>query len=381
MVCGSGVTVRSAHARPLAAVLPGASGDDPTLEELVPATTPHEDSEGVRRPQRGRRAGRWILGVLLVLVLGAGTVAVVYLSGLASTFDDSTEKFETAFPAEDQRPTKAPTQEGQHEPLNILLLGSDSGGGSGERENLPDVPQAGRSDTMMWVHIPGDREDIFVMSVMRDLWVEIPGEGEHKLNAAYSFGGVPKAVQTLESMFGTRIDHVAAVDLEGFRGIVDSLGGVTIDNPRAFSSGNGGKDFAAGPQTMDGDTALAFVRERYAFADGDYSRVRNQQLFLRAVISEVLNTRTLTNPGLISDMVETMSPYLTVDDTLDSGELVEIGRTLTGIRRDDVQMFTVPTKGIGRAGSQSVVWPDWEGIQEIGAALQDDDLARIQPAS
>ena len=347
----------------------------------MPESLSHEELDsGHRLPRRRRRrTGRWILGVLLVLVVGAGAVAAAYLFGLANTFDSQTEKFETAFPQEQSRPEKAPAREGRHEPVNILLLGSDSGGGSGETEDLPDVPQAGRSDTMMWVHIPGDREKIFVMSVMRDLWVEIPGQGEHKLNAAYSFGGVPKAVETLESMFGTRIDHVAAVDLEGFRGIVDSLGGVTIDNPQAFRAGNGGRDFAAGPQTMDGETALAFVRERYAFADGDYSRVRNQQLFLRAVLAEVLDARTLTNPGLISDMVGELSPYLTVDDTLSSSDMVEIGRTLTGIRRDDLEMFTVPTDGIGRARGQSVVWPDWPGIEEIGTALHEDDLAAHLP--
>lgn len=346
---------------------------------MTPSAQP-DDRTGHPRPRRRGKAVWWVLGTLLVLVLGAGVVAVTYLGGLASTFDNSTEKFESAFPEEDQRPAKTPAKEGQHEPVNILLLGSDSGGGSGETEDLPDVPQAGRSDTMMWVHIPGDRQKIFVMSVMRDLWVEIPGQGEHKLNAAYSFGGVPLAVQTLESMFGTRVDHVAAVDLEGFRGIVDALGGVTIDNPRAFTGGNGGRDFAAGPQTMDGDTALSFVRERYAFSDGDYSRVRNQQLFLRAVLSEVLDTRTLTNPGLISDMVGELSPYLTVDDTLDSSDMVSIGRTLTGIRKDDMEMFTVPTDGIGRARGQSVVWPDWDGIRAIGTGLQEDSLADHLPS-
>lgn len=352
-----------------------------TLEDLVTSVPPPDDQRVGNPLRRRRKAVWWVLGTLLVLVLGAGAVAVTYLGGLASTFDNTTEKFETAFPEEDQRPTKAPAREGRQEPVNILLLGSDSGGGSGETEDLADVPQAGRSDTMMWVHIPGDRQKIFVMSVMRDLWVEIPGQGEHKLNAAYSFGGVPLAVQTLESMFGTRIDHVAAVDLEGFRGIVDALGGVTIDNPRAFTSGNGGRDFAAGPQTMDGDTALSFVRERYAFSDGDYSRVRNQQLFLRAVLSEVLDTRTLTNPGLISDMVEELSPYLTVDDTLDSADMVSIGRTLTGIRKDDLEMFTVPTEGIGRARGQSVVWPDWDGIRSIGTGLQEDSLADHLPSN
>lgn len=332
-----------------------------------------EETGGRRR--RRKRMVAWVLGVLLVLVLGAGAVAAFYLNGLATTFDGTTEKFSTAFPAESARPEKPAAQQGQAEPVNILLLGSDSGGGSGESEDLPDVPQSGRSDTMMWVHLPGDRQQVYVMSVMRDLWVEIPGEGEHKLNAAYSFGGVPKAVQTLETMFGTRIDHVAAVDLAGFTGIVDALDGVTINNPRAFTSSGGAMTFPAGSQSLDGEQALAFVRERYAFPDGDYSRVRNQQLFLQAVATEILDTRTVTNPGLVSDIVKELSPYLTVDDSLDSTGLVDIGRTLTGVRPDDVEMFTVPTDGVGRARGQSVVWPDRGGIEALGSALREDELA------
>lgn len=336
---------------------------------------PAAGSSRAGRPKRKNRAVWWTLGVLMVLVIGAGVVAVGYLANLASTFDNDTERFETTFPEAASRPTKAPAADGQEEPLNILLLGSDSGGGSGETEDLADVPQAGRSDTMMWLHIPGDRENVFVMSVMRDLWVEIPGEGTHKLNAAYSFGGVPKTVQTLETMFGTRIDHVAAVDMAGFEGIVDSLGGVDITVPESFQSGNGGKSFQAGAQHMDGDTALSFVRERYAFSDGDYSRVRNQQLFLQAVAQKVMTPQTLTNPGRISDMVSGLSPYLTLDETLDSGELVSIGRTMTDVRSGDLEMFTVPTKGVGRARGQSVVWPDEQAIAEIGSALSHDDMA------
>ncbi|NUL47886.1 LCP family protein [Cellulosimicrobium funkei] len=348
----------------------------PTDDLLSPGDGPSEPaSRRAGRPRRKNRAVWWTLGVLLVLVIGAGVVAVGYLTNLASTFDNDTERFETTFPEADSRPTKAPAADGKEEPLNILLLGSDSGGGSGETENLADVPQAGRSDTMMWVHIPGDRQNVFVMSVMRDLWVEIPGEGTHKLNAAYSFGGVPKTVQTLETMFGTRIDHVAAVDMAGFEGLVDSLGGVDITVPESFQSGNGGKSFQAGAQHMDGDTALSFVRERYAFSDGDYSRVRNQQLFMKAVAQKVMTPQTLTNPGRISDMVSGLSPYLTLDETLNSGELVSIGRTMTDVRSDDLEMFTVPTKGVGRARGQSVVWPDEQAIAEIGSALSHDDMA------
>ncbi|QCU79430.1 LytR family transcriptional regulator [Citricoccus sp. SGAir0253] len=342
----------------------------------MPPDVPAPRGEGPGGTRRGRRRRTaWIvLGLVLALVLGAGVVAVGYLSNLATTFDHGTQKFESAFPDETARPGKAEAREGRHEPVNILLLGADSGGGSGETEELPGVPQSGRSDTMMWVHVPGDRSRVYVMSVMRDLWVDIPDEGTHKLNSAYSFGGVPKAVQTLESMFGARIDHVVAVDLEGFRGLVDSLGGVEIDNPRAFESGHGDV-FPAGPQVMDGETALAFVRERYAFADGDYSRVANQQLFLKAVAERVLTPETLANPGRITDMVTGLSPYLTVDDSLDAGEMVAIGRTMTDLRADDVEMFTVPTRGIGRAGGQSVVWPDEQAIEQIGEALAQDEMA------
>ncbi len=349
--------------------------EHPTVRQGHAAGDPVADGpRGPRRRRRGR-AGWWIIGILLLLVVGAGVVAVSYLSGLASTFDNDTQRFETTFPEAETRPSKAPAEEGKEEPLNILLLGADSGGGSGESEDLPGVPQSGRSDTMMWVHIPGDREAVYVMSIMRDLWVEIPGEGTHKLNAAYSFGGVPKTIQTLEGMFDTRIDHVAAVDMAGFEGLVDTLGGVDITVPESFRAGNGGKSFQAGPQHMDGDTALSFVRERYAFADGDYSRVRNQQLFLKAVAQKVMTPQTLTNPVRISDMVSGLSPYLTLDETLDAGELVSIGRTMTDVRADDLEMFTVPTDGVGRARGQSVVWPDEGAIAEIAGALSHDDMA------
>src|SRR5699024_5579729 len=114
---------------------------------------------------------------------------------------------ESVLPAEEERPEET-------EATNILLLGTDAGGGSGEDEDLPRVPGGGRSDTMMLVHIPEDHDSVQVISIPRDLWVEVPGFGMHKVNAGLSLGGEEGpllARATVEELLDTRIDHIAAI--------------------------------------------------------------------------------------------------------------------------------------------------------------------------
>lgn len=306
---------------------------------------------------------------LLVVVLGAGAI---YAFSLASKFD-SAERIEGAFPDDSLRPP-APTQVGS-EPVqqNILLLGSDT------RGSVDDIDDAigARSDTMMLVNIPADRESIQVVSFMRDFWVDIPGRGPAKLNAALAYGGVPLIVQTIEGLVGVRIDHVAIIDFEGFKGVTDAIGGVTVDNPIAFRPHHlPGARFEKGPLTLNGAEALAFVRERYAFRDGDYQRVRNNQLFMRAVLKKVLSVETLTNPVRVSDLVSSVAPYLSVDAGLNSGYLLSLGIEMSSLRADDVRMFTVPSLGTGTERGQSIVRVNTTELAKIAAALQGDTLAQ-----
>lgn len=323
-----------------------------------------------RKKRRGRKVTLIVLSSLLVLVIGGFVAAWMYLNSLGNTFEERAQTFEESFPEESERPEK----DEDDESVNILLLGSDTGGGSGETEDLPMVPNGGRADTMMLVHIPGDRDAVYVMSIMRDLWVPIPGHGNAKINAALAIGGVPHTVQTVESLFNTRIDHVAAVDLDGFQGLVDAMGGVTVNSPESFTSVTG-HNFSAGEQHMDAESAMAFVRERRAFSDGDYTRVRNQQAFMRGVLNETLSPSTLTNPGRVHDMVEEFSPYITVDESLDAGTLGSLGWQLRSVRSGSINMFTLPTNGIGRSDDgQSVVWMDEQAIDEIGQAMRDGTL-------
>ena len=242
-----------------------------------------------RRPVKKRR-GRKILIAVAVVVALIAVVAGGYLFNLARTFDSGSSKIEQAFPDESTRPKKTDNS------INILVMGSDSRG-SAESDAAGGTPTEQRADTLMLMHIPADRKNIYTMSIMRDLWVDIPDQGEAKINSALALGGTPLMVQTVESIFQQRIDHMAMIDFEGFKGLTDALGGVTVNLDLPFTStALKGQSFAPGQHTFNGTEALAFVRERHAYADGDYQRVRNQQEFLRAIIKKSTAGQTLEQP-------------------------------------------------------------------------------------
>lgn len=316
---------------------------------------------------------RATLITLLSLVVIAALVAGGYIFTLAKNFDSNSAKIESAFPAESVRPAKSPKGA-----KNILLLGSDSGGGSGASENLKGVPNAGRSDTIMLVHVPADRKNVFVTSIMRDTWVPIPGKGTHKINAAFSYGGVPLAVQTLETLLDTRIDHVASIDMEGFKGLTEAIGGVDVKVPSNFTSGYGHYDFTAGQTHLEGDKALAFVRERKSFKDGDYQRVKNQQTFIKAVVAKLLTPQTLANPSKMSDVVDEISPFIAVDDKFSAVDVGMLGASLARVRSKDMHFFTLPNLGTGRSNDgQSIVLPDNDAIGELSTSLKDDNVGEF----
>ncbi|WP_241972715.1 LCP family protein [Cryobacterium cryoconiti] len=339
------------------------------------------ESSGAPAPRRKRRGWRIALIAIAAVVLLVGGVAGVYAWTLSNTFDSQTVKIPDVFPDEASRPPAATSDGATGDGAtgqNILLLGSDTRGANDG--SIADLTGQ-RSDTIMVVHVPENRENIYVMSIMRDSWVDIPGEGEAKINAAMSYGGVPLAVQTIEGLLGARIDHVAIVDFTGFKGITDALGGVDIDNPVGFeSSAMKGRYFDEGPQRLNGTEALAFVRERYAFADGDFQRARNQQAFIKAVLGKSLTAETLTNPARISDLVGAIAPYLAVDDGLNSAYVAGLAVQLRDVRVGDVTFFTLPTTGTGTSpDGQSIVVIDQEKLKAVQEGFQTDTLDTYQP--
>ena len=301
-------------------------------------------------------------------------VAGLYALGLANTFD-SAEKIVDPFPKDSSRPPVAVVPEAAPAPQNILLLGSDTRGDIGSLANA-----GGLSDAIMVVHIPSDRTNLQVMSFMRDSWVNVPGYGDRKINSALALGGVQLAIQTVESLINSRIDHVAIVDFEGFKGITNSLGGIVFDNPIGFNSSHlPGHFFAQGPLQLDGTQALALVRERYAFRDGDYQRVRNQQIFIKAVLNKTLSRETLTNPLRIGNLVGSIAPFLAVDDGLNSAYAASLGFELRDVPSEKIRFFTIPTLGTGNVNGQSIVRLDFAQLEVIQQMFQSDTLDEYTP--
>lgn len=336
-------------------------GSRPVARTVVLPVVDRDPSGRPRRRRDGVKiAFLTLLAILLVVVLAAGAFAW----SLWSSFDKATT-LDDAMPTGD-RPAAV---EGAQ---TILLLGSDSRGDTTEDE------LAGRSDAMMVVHIPADRSSVSVMSIMRDNWVEIPGHGEAKINSAMSLGGVPLVVETVEAFIDARIDHVAIIDFAGFAGMTEAVGGVTVDNPKEFTAVSG-EHFDEGEITLSGKEALAFVRERKAFATGDYQRAANQQLLLKGLLGRILSGETLLNPIRLSELVSQTTPHLAVDAGIDPWYLLSNVWQARDIRARDVHFFTSPTIGTGWRGGQSVVVPDWDEIAVVRQALRDGTLSDYEP--
>ncbi|MGH1549472.1 LCP family protein [Leifsonia poae] len=323
-----------------------------------------------------RRHSRWFVALaVFVIALAAIVVTAVgggaiYAGSVASTFDSHVSHLQKAFPADATRP--AVSQTGA---VNILLLGSDSRGaptGIGA-EGVTDQ----RADTMMLVHIDADRRNVYIMSIMRDLWVPIPGNGSAKINAALAWGGTPLVVQTVEQLLGARIDHVAIVDFGGLKAMTNALGGVDVDSPVAFTTVKSPHyTFVKGMNHLDGDKALAFARERYAFATADYQRVADQQALMRGFGAKLLSLSVLTDPGKLTSFASAAGSSVKVDQGFTLQAMIGLAASMKVSGMSSIHTFTIPTAGTGTsADGQSIVNVDPAAMARLRTALANDALA------
>lgn len=280
---------------------------------------------------------------------------------------------------EESRPSKAPEAK---DARNLLILGSDS--------RDPENTSGSRSDTIILAHIPKGAGSAQLVSIPRDTWVHVPaskdgrhGDREAKINAAYAWGGVPLTVQTVEKFTGVRVDHVVMVDFAGFKEIVDALGGVEIDVERSFTSTHslapgGRREFRQGRQVMDGAAALDYARERYAFPDGDFARIRHQQQLIRAVLDKAASGGLLANPVRLNEFLRATADAVTVDKTL---SIFDLGTELRHLRGGNLTFLTSPSQGTGWRGNESVVLADEAKARALYTAIRRDAVDEILAAA
>nr|WP_255526628.1 LCP family protein [Saccharopolyspora sp. HNM0983] len=233
-------------------------------------------------------------------------------------------------------------------------------------------PGAQRSDVVMLVHVSADRSSVGVVSLPRDLWVEVPGAGRNKLNASFGQGGIDALHRTVAALTGVRPDHYAVVGFDGFRALTDAVGGVEVDVDEPSATGE--HRFDAGTNHFDGERALAYVRQRSGLEGGDLDRARRQQDVLQALSAQVLSRDTATDPGRLFGVLEAFGRHATLDAGLSNARIRDLAWQMRGVRPADVQLLTAPVAGSGQEDGQSVVHPDEERAGQLWDALREDAL-------
>lgn len=235
---------------------------------------------------------------------------------------------------------------------NILVIGID---------RVPEGTEAGRSDTNVLVRVDSTQPRITTLAIPRDLWVSIPGYGENRINTAHFYAeasipgsGPANAMLAFQQNFGIPIDYYVRIHLEGVPGLVDAMGGITLDLSEEMAG------YPAGVHNLDGTQALAFVRDRKG--TDDFFRMAQGQVFIKAVAKKMLNPLTWVRIPFI------LAAYQkTVDTNLSIWQLANSAMTVVRLGPGNIESNVLPREDTIPAdinGAQ-VLLPVWERINPL----------------
>jgi LCP family protein required for cell wall assembly len=356
--------------------VPPAGGEDwpPRRTPAGGPPPPYGSGPGGGRSYRGRRRPRW--GRIALVAGGAaalvGLVTTLALWGYTKGLDQHLKRTDAFSQITAGRPVK--TVAGA---LNVLVVGSDSRDPSAAK----DTTNAWRADTLMLMHIPADHKAAQIVSIPRDLWVQIPSASNapcqsgrrDKINASFAFGGLPRAVRTVECLTDVHLDHVLAVDFGGFKQVTDALGGVDLPVEQTITSiHRPHRVFTKGVMHMNGDQALDWIRQRKQFARGDFARMQHQQQFLKALMDKATSTGTLTNPAKLNDFLKAVTAAVTVDKDF---SLTDMALQFRNLRSGNLTFLTSPNAGSQTIAGQSVVVSDRPRALALFKAMAADKMS------
>jgi len=342
-----------------------------------------EQSDGSKGNRRASSQPSWlrrhwiVASVIVVTLVTVGGVGgwLFYLNSQLGNIDRVPLTL-----AESKRP---PVTEGEE--LNILIAGADNGPGPSIAADVAaDRWRAGshRSDTIMILHLPADRETAYLVSIPRDSYVKLYDEnGDYtytdKINAAFSLYGPSGYISTIEHLTKLRMDHLAIIDWDGFKDVTQAIGGVHVFVPETFYDDSQNLRWKKGWQTLEGQQALQYVRTRHGLANGDFDRIARQQNFLRAMMAKLLSGGVTNSPTKLTSALKAITANLTVDDGWSNGDIRDLALSVRGINTDEVTFLTAP---LGRYDTsdngQSVVLLDPKKSKALWRALADGELDR-----
>lgn len=363
---------------------------EPGEEAAGAASTPREATyapgagaspAGFAPRRRRLRWLRWAALATAVLVLAAGGVGWAAYNKLNGNITKDTGAAAELARYEAERPTPL-----VHDAQNILLIGSDSRSGRDNRKYGRDLGTQ-RSDTTILLHLAADRQSATAVSLPRDLMVDIPScrrpDGSRtraqfaQFNWAFEFGGTACTIRTVEKLTDIRIDHHMVVDFAGFKGMVDAVDGVRVCLKEPVDDRAAKVRLPAGPQTLNGEQALGYVRARKSLGNGsDTDRMDRQQEFLAALVNKVRSNDVLLNPVKLYPVLDAATSSLTTDPGLASLRgLYELVRGMRNIPTERVQFLTVPRRSYTYdANRDELVEP---AAEELFTRLRKDEPLRV----
>ncbi|MEZ5143857.1 MAG: LCP family protein [Acidimicrobiales bacterium] len=340
------------------------AGGSSTADE-GPGQTPSRATDGSRRRSGRRRRPRRTWGqrlligfnIVVVLVCLVGAAGLTYVKRQVSDIERI------------QLGQGIIQQSKPSEPANFLLVGTDDDTGLDPNDPVLVGRDASlNTDTIMVLRVDPSAKKAWMLSFPRDLWVPIGGPNGPKgrINTALSSGGPQRLIETIQNNFGIPINHYVQVNFNGFKQLVNAIGGVPIYFPWPSRDQNTGLfQYTPGCQVLDADQALAFARSRHfetqddrgvwtEDSSSDFGRVRRQQEFIRAALKKAI-AQGARNPFTLNQLIEVGQKNVLLDSGITGKELVDLGRQLQDFDPDTLDVYTPPARE-GWAGAAAVLY-------------------------